>query len=791
MTNQYLAEIIFNLSKARVFIIKYKSRLLIGLFVLVLVAYLAIPFSTPFFSVDYSVVVRDENNRFLRVFLNNEEQWCLPPEKSDTIPEKLKKAVSLFEDEYFYKHPGINPVSLLRAFKQNLSQGKIVSGASTLTMQVARIRHGNSRTYWQKIKEITEAFKIECHYSKDEILKFYLDHAPYGANIQGIQAASYRYFDKTPKELSWAEAATLAVLPNAPGIIFPTTKGEALKRKRDRLLHKLFDKAYIDKSVYELAILEPIPAKIYSFPMLAPHFARFVKAREYQHKNIKTTLNADLQKQVAQLTRLHMQRLRNSGIKNAAVLVTDTQTGKIKAWVGSQNFFDFETLGQVDGVLASRSSGSVLKPFLYGLAIDQGIILPQTLVKDVPTYFNAFSPHNADEKFQGIVTAQYALIHSLNVPAVRLLNAYGVYPFYAFLKSAGVSTLFREAEDYGLPLIIGGSEVNLFDMSKLYRGLAQGGVFTSIIYQDADSLLLKEQNQALISQGSCNLVLNMLTDLKRPGLEYHWRKFEHQHAIAWKTGTSYGHKDAWAIGVSPQWTIAVWVGNFDGEGNVQLAGTTSAGPLLFDVFNALPYNPELNWFKKPYDEFKQIRICKTTGFLAGPSCTEIDTVDAPIYMEPLRLCPFHKTIFVDKEERFAVCSECWKPGYHAKQVLSYPPDVVYQLRLRGQITEKIPEHNPNCPAFTRTNPMEFIYPKDSSYLWLPRDFGGVRQKLICKLAHAHSQKNVFWYLNDVYLGTSDHEHTKTIDFTNGWQILRVTDEDGNSQRVTFFVERKN
>jgi penicillin-binding protein 1C len=763
---------------------------LLGTAFLFFLLYLILPFAQPFFSTDYSLVVADEDGRFLRVFLNKQEQWCFSPQMEQQVPEKLKKAVVLFEDEYFYRHPGVNPVSVMRAVKQNMIEGKIVSGASTLTMQVARIRQGNRRTYWNKFKEVAEAFKLEVHFTKDELLKLYLDHAPYGANIQGYQAASYRFFGKKPAELSWAEAATLAVLPNAPGLIFPSKKNHLLKEKRDRLLFKLHQAGYMNNTTYELAMLEPVPNTIVNFAIVAPHFARFVKSRYPDKDYIKTTLNFDLQRRVESLTTRQAIRLRNQGIKNVAVLLAETQSGKIKAYVGSQDFFDFETLGQVNGVLAPRSSGSVLKPFLYALAIDGGLIMPQTLLKDVPTYFNAFSPHNADEKFYGMVSAQEALVRSLNVPAVRLLNAFGVYQFYTFLKQAGVTTLFREADDYGLPLIIGGAEVNLFEMAQLYRGLANYGIFKPLFYLDEDTLPMQQQAKSLISPAASYLTLQMLTGLKRPGLEYHWQKFQHQRPLAWKTGTSYGHKDAWAIGVSPEWTIAVWVGNFDGEGNAQLAGTTSAGPLLFDVFNALPHNPESYGFKNPIDDIKTLVLCRETGYLAGQHCMHTDTVEAPIYMEPLRLCPYHQTIQVDADETMAVCSHCWKPGHHAKKILSFPPDVVYQLRQRGQISEKIPSHNPDCGKQTAENPMQFIYPKDSSYLWLPRDFDGAYQKLVCRLAHTHPEKQVFWYLNDVYLGTSQQTHNKAIEFSSGWQKLKVTDEEGNSQLATFFIESK-
>ncbi|NJK87475.1 MAG: penicillin-binding protein 1C, partial [Bacteroidales bacterium] len=320
------------------------------------------------------------------------------------------------------------------------------------------------------------AMKIEVQFSKDEILGLYLDHAPYGGNIIGYQAAVYRYFGKSPGELTWSEAATLAVLPNAPGMITPVKNDSNLVEKRNRLLEN-FKKKIIDQETYVLSCIEEIPHEITPFENPAPHVSRKLKNLYRNKKVIITTLDDKIQRKSLELTASHLGYLRQFGIRNGAVLVAETQTGKVRAYVGSQAFFDQKSLGQVDGVMAPRSSGSVLKPFLFALAIDEGIVLPQTLMKDIPTFYGAFSPSNASESYDGLVTAQDALIRSLNVPSVRLLNAYGIFAFYTFLENSGIETLFRSADDYGLPLIIGGSEVTLWDMAMLFKGLANYGTF--------------------------------------------------------------------------------------------------------------------------------------------------------------------------------------------------------------------------------------------------------------------------------------------------------------------------
>jgi penicillin-binding protein 1C len=751
------------------------------------VAYLLIPFSRPFKDADYSLIVKDEQGKIIRVFLNKDEQWCLPPEDTIKIPDKLKQAVICFEDNYFQWHPGVNPVSVVRAIYQNIAQKRIVSGASTITMQVARLEKRRKRTLGNKIIEMFKAVKIDIYYSKNKILKLYLNHAPYGSNIIGYRAASWRYFEKLPQELSWAEAALLAVLPNAPGLVSPSANRNLLKKKRDQLLDKLYRKKIFDSETHKFALLEPVPVREYPFEALAPHLSQIIYNNSGKDKVITTTISYSYQSYLESLLKHQLVNLQRLGIRNGAALVIETQTGKVKAYVGSQDFFDSDGQGQVNGVTAPRSSGSLLKPFLYALSIDEGLIVPQTLLKDVPSYFDAFSPNNADEKFNGVVTAKEALIRSLNVPAVRLLNTYGVSRFYSFLKKAGMSTLFRQPDDYGLPLIIGGAETTLWDMAMFFRGLGNYGKFQPSWYLLKDSVKSREETVKLISSGAAYLTLDILKELKRPETEFYWQQYQGQKPIAWKTGTSYGHKDAWAIGVSPQWTVAVWLGNFDSEPNLNLSGTGSAGPLLFEIFNFLPHDPRLKWFEKIEMDFKKAIICRETGFLAGDYCDHKDTVDVPVFMLPLRLCPFHTNLFLDKEEKYSVCSYCWKEGYHEKHYLVFPADINYQLKLRGQWVESVPDHNPACKQKSSLNPLQFIYPLDSAQLWVPRDFDGKLQKIVAKIAHDKPIKNVFWYLDDEYLGNTKNKHIKAIDVEKGWHNIMVMDEDGYKDKVKFHV----
>jgi penicillin-binding protein 1C len=783
--NNYFAGAIF-------FFRKYKKTIIISLF-LFLIFYLSLP--AKLFPVSYSTVVLDENNQILRIFLNKDEQWYFPPDKNLAVPEKLKKAIIYYEDRYFYYHFGINPVALVKAFSENISRGKTVRGASTITMQVARLASPKKRTYLNKLREIIQALKIELWYGKNDILQMYVENAPYGGNIIGYQAASLKYYRKKPEQLTWGEAATLAVLPNAPGLISPVSKKSLLVYKRNQLLGTLYTENIIDPETYKLALREPVPGLISPPEINAPHLAQFLKTRMAGESNIiRTTINKEIQQNIEALVKNHIKYLNLKGIRNGAALVVETKTGKVRAYAGSQNFFDKENKGEVDGVIAPRSSGSILKPFLYALGMDEGILLSQTQLKDVPSFFGSFSPENADKKFNGIVTAREALVRSLNVPAVRLLQSYGVYDFYLFLKQAGLTTLFRDSDDYGLTLPIGGAETTLFDLAVLYRGLANYGNFTPNYFVPGINFFAspdQKPGKTLISPGASYLTLEILKELKRPDSEYYWQQYENQFKVAWKTGTSYGNRDAWAVGVNPQWTVAVWTGNFNGEGNPNLAGALSSGSLMFDIFNYLPKNQVNSWFTRPTEFLGKTEICQETGFRAGPSCPKKILVDSPAGMKPLPLCPYHHNIFVTRDESRQVCSLCWKQGdYKQISFLLYPPDVVQYLRERGRIISEVPPHKEDCPGSDNGLPLQIIYPEPGSKLWLPRDIDGKLQKLTIRLAHLRKTATIYWYLDDSYLGSTSKNHAKAIEIKKGWHSIEVVDDQGHRVKREFHIDEK-
>lgn len=745
--------------------------------------YLVWPVRWPLMEEDYSRIILDRKERLMRVYLKSNEQYCFPPNAQTQAPEKLVKATLLFEDKYFYSHPGVNLWALIRAAYLNIREGRVVSGGSTISMQVARMRKGRKRTLPAKIMEIGEALRIEIRLSKDEILHTYLNHAPYGGNVKGYQAASYRFLGKPPGELSWAEAALLAVLPNSPGSVTPYSNEEALLKKRNKLLERLFVKGEMDSLTLELAYNEPMPKGVWPFPFYAPQFTRFANEKaHYETDIIRSSIDLDIQERIRYLAQRHMRQMQAFGISNCAVLIAETRTGKVRAYLGSSDYYDTMAQGMVDGVIAERSSGSLLKPFLYALSAQEGVLLPETQLMDIPTYYGNFSPHNASEQFDGVVTARDALIRSLNVPAVRVLYTYGQYSFYNFLKEAGLSTLFRPADDYGLSLIIGGSEVTLWDMLVLYRGLGNYGMFGELTIEESEVSVPKVP---LLDSASVMLILECMKDLKRPGVEYYWERYNTQRPVAWKTGTSYGHKDAWALAVTPDWTIGVWAGNFDGSGNKNLSGAQRAGPLLFDIINSLPQLSDDSWFGVPEKLIEDYNLCAVTGYTAGDACPESIRGQRPVRAAPLKICPYHLNIRVDKTESIEVCSYCWQPGHKEKSVLYYPPGVLQHIRNKGNIIERLPPHSPGCLKKGGHLALEVLYPRPGMRIQLTRDFDGKLQPLILQAAHTHPEQRLFWFVDGIVLGSTTGKHQVETLLPERIHTLTILDRYGNRTDCRF------
>ncbi len=750
-----------------------------------IVALLFLLTPTPRFAEDYGALVLDRSGRPLSVFLAPDQQWRLPV---DSLPEKYRRALLLYEDRRFYLHPGVDPLSLAHAVFQCLGAGRYVRGASTIPMQIARLSQPKERTLLNKGLEIVQALKLSLLLSKREVLHLYASRAPMGGNTVGLEAACLRWLGKSPGMISWSEAALLAVLPNSPSLIHLDRQREALRDKRDRLLHKLHAAGALDRDDLAEALAEPLPGESQPMPFEAPQACRWL-LETHPEPVIRSSLDLLLQREVQAALRDHMQALGRFGITNAAALVTETATGRVLAYVGSADFFSTQDQGQVDGVRAARSTGSLLKPFLYGALFDRGDILPQSLIKDVPAFFGSFVPVNAGNEYSGMVPAGQALLRSLNVPAVMMLQQYGIGEFQDLLQQAGMSTLFRSPDDYGLTLILGGAEGTLWEMCGLYRMLGRGGFRSplSLSPEGADST---EKQPRILSAGACWQVLEILKDLHRPDNEYYWRQFENQRLVAWKTGTSFGQRDAWAIGVSPRWTVGVWVGNFDGLGNPELGGARSAGPLLFKILARLPRAGALEWFTRPEYDLRRVKICSATGFPASSRCPRTEWAEMPAGASPGRMCPYHIVCRLDSAGD-QTCSLCWGSGpLRTDTLLIFQPDAAEYLRKHGYRADELPRHRQSCPTQAGENPLQIVYPPSGSGIWIPRGSGGEPQKVVLKAAHSNSTATVHWYVDGRYLGATGGLHELAVFLPRGEHRLTLVDLEGHRRTVTFTAAQR-
>jgi len=766
-----------------------------GILLLLLIWLFCLP--AKLFEVPTSTVVNSREGHLLGARIAEDEQWRFP--EMDSIPYRFEQSILLFEDEYFYQHPGFNPVSTAKAFWHNLTTDKR-RGGSTITQQVMRLAHkNNKRTYWEKFIETFQATRLETKYSKEKILKLYASHAPFGSNVVGLPAASWRYFGIPPEDLSWGQTAALAVLPNAPSLIFPGKNESALKAKRDNLLKKLFTKKIIDQTTYELAIAEPLPDKPLKLPDLAPHFTE--KIRKKQPKVIFTSsLNYHLQRKINQIVNAHYQVFKTNQIHNMAVLVLDVDSRKVLAYVGNTDS-GIENNSFVDIISKPRSTGSVLKPFLYAAMLDAGDILPKTLVRDVPTNIDGYTPKNYQKNYSGVVPANMALTKSLNVPFVGMLKEYGLDRFTRLIDKTNQKHIDKPAEYYGLPMIVGGAESSLWDVTKAYAGMASilnnyqnssseyfSNEFVNPVYAANSEVDIGKIHHSapVYGAGAVYQTLLALRDLNRPIGDANWEVFDSAQPIAWKTGTSYGFKDAWAVGTTPDYVIGVWVGNADGEGRPGLVGIEAAAPVFFDVLTALPKS---NWFSRPFDDMMQADICKQSGQLAGVYCDDVSEQWIPRKGQKTKTCQYHHRVFLNQTEQYQVNSSCYPLAeIVVKNWFSLPPVEEYYYKQQHPNYKTLPPYRSDCLQDGQQL-MAFIYPKPNESVILPKDFDEEVNDVIFKLAHRGNTSKIYWYLNETYLGQTDEFHEISVKPSPGDYILTVIDQEGNEIRERIQVKK--
>ncbi|MEM1123564.1 MAG: penicillin-binding protein 1C, partial [Bacteroidota bacterium] len=747
------------------------------------------------------MVLEDQNGQLLGARIAQDGQWRFPQQVE--VPSKFVTAITEFEDRRFFYHLGIDPIGIGRAMVQNIRNRKIVSGGSTLTMQVIRLaRDGKARTFSEKLIELVLATRLELGYSKKEILAFYAANAPFGGNVVGLDAAAWRYYGKKASLLTWAEAATLAVLPNSPALIHPGRNRSALLAKRDRLLDRLFQQGVLDELTLDLAKSEGLPEKPIPLPRLAPHlldraYQEHFADKKNQLTRLQTTVDKNVQRQANRILAKHHALLRQNGIHNAAAIIQEVETGNILAYVGNVMGAGASHGEQVDVIKAPRSTGSILKPFLYAGALQEGLIFPNSLISDIPTQMQGYKPQNYHLSYDGMVTAKRALIRSLNVPFVHLLQHFGLENFHFLLQQLSLTTISKSATYYGLPLILGGAEGRLSEITNAYAGMARtlkqfhalDGQYRKGDFRKGNYVFLKNKptNHAnkfseevvktppIFTAAAIYQTFEAMQKVERPDSEGNWRNFQSSQKIAWKTGTSIGFRDAWAVGVTPKYTVGVWVGNADGEGRPGLLGVKAAAPILFDLFDLLPVS---DWFETPFDELQMWETCQQSGYRAMELC-EKDTIYGGLTGTKVGACPYHRTIHLDQSGTFQVNSTCDAPSDMTHQSwFVLPPVAEHYYRFKHPNYATLPPFRADCTSFlAKNNPMQLIYPKKATKIYVPRELDGTLGKTIFKVAHRNPETTVYWHIDQTYFGSTTTFHELALQPDVGAHQLVLIDAE--------------
>ncbi len=736
--------------------------------------------------IQWSKALYDKDNTLLAAVTSSEGQWCFPVDEK--IPNHLEIAIREFEDAHMAYHPGINPVSLIKSIKVNIEKGRIIRGASTLAMQVMRMKNRNaSRTIKNKILESISALKYSLLNSDKEIIRDWAEIAPYGGNVIGVKAAALRYFGRPLQNLSWAEYALLAVMPNSPGTVNLTINRDKILAKRNQLLTKLHFKGYINKDDLQVFKDEDLPVDIKSIPQNGYHLLRYL-IKKYPQQNIYyATLHEDIQQQVQNIAQQESDFYRYDDIKNLACLVVDIEKNELLAYVGNvkqdNGRFDY-----VDIIQSPRSFGSLLKPFLYAHALNDNQYLPHEIVADIPTTIGDFQPENFDEKYRGAVKLEEMVTQSLNVPAVRILNDVGLQAFYDNIQLLQPKFLNKGPDHYGLSLILGGGEMTMWDLARMYKGLAQN--YYNISYPFSDFKTLRtEANVAKkisfkYSAFAIKNTVETMADLTRPREEKYNHIFKPNNKIAWKTGTSYGHRDAWSIGFNGKYMVAVWVGNGDGEGRYNLTGITKAAPIMFKIFKALPNN---KWFARPpqYSRKETIKVCQHSGKMASRLCNDVHQEIVEKSNSKYKQCSHHITGSTDDLGRF-ISNECAHLAYKRDTFYVLPPTMDFYHKIANPHYKGLPTLSPLC--MSQTAKCQLLYPHNGLKIFLPREKMDSTNPLICKAHHHDKDATIYWFMNNKLIKTTNSEnHEITILLNRGLYEITIIDDRGQKDFAQFEI----
>lgn len=758
-------------------------------FILMFLFWIMLP--TKLFKAPTSFVIEDSEGNLLNASIASDGQWRFPYNKN--VPQKFIDCITTFEDKRFFEHPGIDINALARATISNIKHGHITQGGSTITMQVIRLAGNNSeRSIWNKLKETVMALRLEMSFSKKDIMGLYASNAPFGSNVVGLDAAAWRYYGRSAEKLSWAEMATLAVLPNSPALVHPGKNRQVLLIKRNKLLDKLVAAGKISAEDASLAKLEPLPQKPLALPQNAPHLLNRFKTENkklFTSTKLKTTINGSLQLNVINIINQQQQLLKGNGINNICALVLEVETGNTLAYVGNvYNTANKELESDVDVIAAPRSPGSALKPILYAAMLSDGMILPNSLIPDIPTEIGGYTPQNFNLEFDGAVPANRALARSLNIPAVKLLQQYKYQRFYETLQQCGINTLKNAADFYGLSLILGGCEIKMWELAGVYasfarvlnhqtknKGILNTGDFHAPLYYKKETKQTGNIN-ITIDPTSIYFTFQAMQEVMRPGEEGLWQQFSSSQKIAWKTGTSFGFRDGWAIGVTAKNVVAVWVGNTDGEGRPGLIGVNTAAPVMFDIFRLLP---NVKWFARPQYNYTYVPVCRQTGYRANVDCPDVDTLFMPPNAGRSALCPYHKIIHLDASGNFQVNESCASTSdmIHRSWFI-LPPTMEYYYKQHNHDYKALPPFKEGCTASVTGKQIDIIYPEQGAKIYVPLEINGERGKTIFKATHRNNHEKIFWSLDDGFIGTTEGNHQMALNPAAGKHIITLTDRQG-------------
>jgi len=759
-------------------------RLIIASLLLPLIAFLILNLLYPLpidkLTRDSSTAVYSKNGELLSLYLSDDDFWRIRTEIED-IPQFMQKALIEYEDKWFYYHPGVNPASLVRAFAANIKSGRKACGGSTLTMQVARMMEPKPRTYKSKLVEIFRAFQIESRYTKKEILAIYFNLAPYGGNIEGIGAASYFYFGKSSAVLSKSDSLALVGLPNSPNHLRPDLHYEQAVRHRDKIANLLNQKGLVSNEELADIIADTIPEKRFHAPSSAPHYSRLIKRKYRNDAKIKTTLDMPVQRTCEDLLSEHLSPLMKRGISNGAVVVIENKTRAVRAMVGSKDFYDSINCGQVNGAISPRSPGSALKPFVYALAFNEGLISPRTMLSDVPINYSGYTPSNYSDNHLGSVSAEDALKFSLNIPVINLHSKLE-NRFYNLLKSGGITTLTKPYEHYGLPLALGAGEVTLLELTNLYSTLASDGSYQPYRLTESQT---DGNSKQLFSDATSYIITEILADIRRPDLPDCWESSVNRPKIAWKTGTSYGNRDAWSIGYNSEYTIGVWIGNFSARESDNLVGAEVAAPLLFDIFNSL--NVSSSWFAKP-ESIGTRKVCSVSGMPVNGYCPHSVTEMYIPGISPSVKCNMHKRFYIDDETGMRLTVANRHEHKHTQKVYEILPQKIASWRKRmGYPVDEIPALLQDSSFHSSESNPVILSPQNTSSFVLQKYVPVEHQRILLKASVSNTIKQLFWFVDGELLTKCAPHDDQFYYPTLGNHKIACMDNEGNSSTVQISI----